>query len=397
MRIWGKDLVKLLVEDLILSNEKFLGKEKYFMLSESRQKYIKLTKAQYSFYSIIVPWLVEVTDEEEVNSKIIDLTCGKVQLEQIKDVFEKYNLRADSVSEIKGKVEVDLSSTKLREISLSEIQNKFTSILTSIWTVMRFMLTIMLLWIVGLFIFGYSTIEQLFQVETFQFNNNLMQYNFIIIVGGTILALFGHEIGHLLSANHNKIQWKSVNILLKWGVRLSCYIRYKNFYMYPSLVKIRVLLAGVYMNLFQACIWFLLFVYIKDFKLLVLTIMNLLCIINNVLPHGTSDGYHIFCILIGIEGIRWKMIKVISTIIKSPKQIGVILRKKDNILLFVYFLLSYTVSLSACYILLKNILEYINILENKTVIISGSIIIILLIMSVVGYNIKKFMVSVKEI
>lgn len=392
-----KELDNFLVEDLILSNEKFLGKEKFFMLSESRQKYIKLTKAQYNFYSRVVPWLKAVTNEEEVNTQINDLTGGKLQLQQLKDVFEKYNLLFNTVEEVKGKVEVDLSSMKLKEISLSGIQNKFTKVFKYVWALMRTILYLMILWIAGLFIFRFSYIEQSLQVEPFRFDSNLMQYNIIIIAGGTILALLGHEIGHLLSANHNKIQWKSVNILLKWGVRLSCYIRYKNFYMYTSLVKIRVLLAGVYMNLFQACLWFLLFIYIRDFKFLVLTTMNLLCIVNNVLPHGTSDGYHIFCILIGIEGIRWKMIKVISTIIKSPRQLVVILRKKENILLFMYFILSYAISLFACYTLLKNLLDYLNILENNTVIITGTVIIILLIVSIVGYNIRKFLVSVKEI
>lgn len=392
-----KKLDNFLVEDLILSNEKFLGKEKFFMLSESRQKYIKLTKAQYNFYSRVVPWLKAVTNEEEVNTQINDLTGGKLQLQQLKDVFEKYNLLFNTVEEVKGKVEVDLSSMKLKEISLSGIQNKFTKVFKYVWALMRTILYLMILWIAGLFIFRFSYIEQSLQVEPFRFDSNLMQYNIIIIAGGTILALLGHEIGHLLSANHNKIQWKSVNILLKWGVRLSCYIRYKNFYMYTSLVKIRVLLAGVYMNLFQACLWFLLFIYIRDFKFLVLTTMNLLCIVNNVLPHGTSDGYHIFCILIGIEGIRWKMIKVISTIIKSPRQLVVILRKKENILLFMYFILSYAISLFACYTLLKNLLDYLNILENNTVIITGTVIIILLIVSIVGYNIRKFLVSVKEI
>lgn len=392
-----KELDNFLVEDLILSNEKFLGKEKFFMLSESRQKYIKLTKAQYNFYSRVVPWLKAVTNEEEVNTQINDLTGGKLQLQQLKDVFEKYNLLFNTVEEVKGKVEVDLSSMKLKEISLSGIQNKFTKVFKYVWALMRTILYLMILWIAGLFIFRFSYIEESLQVEPFRFDSNLMQYNIIIIAGGTILALLGHEIGHLLSANHNKIQWKSVNILLKWGVRLSCYIRYKNFYMYTSLVKIRVLLAGVYMNLFQACLWFLLFIYIRDFKFLVLTTMNLLCIVNNVLPHGTSDGYHIFCILIGIEGIRWKMIKVISTIIKSPRQLVVVLRKKENILLFMYFILSYAISLFACYTLLKNLLDYLNILENNTVIITGTVIFILLIVSIVGYNIRKFLVSVKEI
>lgn len=37
------------VSDLTIYQEKFLGKNKYFMISDQREKYLKLNKIQYDF------------------------------------------------------------------------------------------------------------------------------------------------------------------------------------------------------------------------------------------------------------------------------------------------------------------------------------------------------------
>jgi len=125
--------------------------------------------------------------------------------------------------------------------------------------------------------------------------------------------------------------------------------------------------------------------------------MNLLCIINNVMPHGTSDGYHIFSIIIGIEGIRWKMLKIISTILTKPKQVGSMVRKKENILLLLYFLVSYALSLYSCYVLITNLTQYMNIADGSIYINVGIFIFIALIIITICLNIKKFIKNVREI
>ena len=45
-----------IVSDVVLSKDVFLKKNKYFLVSEEREKYLKLNKDQFNFYNAILPY-----------------------------------------------------------------------------------------------------------------------------------------------------------------------------------------------------------------------------------------------------------------------------------------------------------------------------------------------------
>ena len=95
------------------------------------------------------------------------------------------------------------------------------------------------------------------------------------------------------------------------------------------------------------------------------------------MPSGTSDGYHLISIIFGIEGIRWKMIELISNIIKSPGEVLYKLREKENIALLFYFLISYGMGIYSCYILLLSLIDYLHIFAiDKGAVIIGLTVLV---------------------
>lgn len=387
----------LIVDDIIITKETFMGRNKYFMMSESREKYIKLNQSQYDFYNLILPWFYENIEEDEIEDRLRDHTKEKVSLKNILKVFYDNNLLKEKVEEIKGKVEIDLSSKKVCEIFLDKFQTKHNKLLHYIG-ISYFGVAFLILGVTTLlFIFGFSYISEVFTNSTSLEWKEIEDTNIILIILGILLSVPGHEFGHLLLSNHYGMKWKSFNFSLRWGISFVFYIKYYNFYAFPSVKRIKILLAGIYMNLVQACLWFLLFIFLQDIKLLIIVTINLFSIISNILPKGTSDGYHILCILTGLEGIRWRMIKLISTIIKKPKTLSALIKEKVNVILINYFIISYSISLFACYSLLKSAFRYLNMLDNELVSMFCFSILAILVISSVLINVTKFINNLKLI
>lgn len=85
--------------------------------------------------------------------------------------------------------------------------------------------------------------------------------------------------------------------------------------------------------------------------------LNVGIIVSSIFPLGSSDGYHVFAIVAGVEGMRWKIIKSMSRIIKEPKYYFLFIKDKTNQLLLIYFVITYSVGIAGCYNLLKMVIE----------------------------------------
>lgn len=56
-------IVPKCVSDLKIYQERFLGKDKFFMVSEQREKYLKLSRMQYEFYKqimVFMAWMISL-------------------------------------------------------------------------------------------------------------------------------------------------------------------------------------------------------------------------------------------------------------------------------------------------------------------------------------------------
>lgn len=388
---------EFIVDDILISSERFLGKTKYFMLSEKREKYIKLTEEQYNVYSKVIPWLYEELPQEQVEWEITRLTNGSLTLEKLLNVFKAHNLSYELAEEVRGSVEVDFSSRKIVEVPLEKWQEKHHTLLKVAWYLMKMISVGAVLGAIYILIFQMDMVIAAFDhISHITFEEiNSKKFLFIAIWG--FLAVPGHEMGHILTADHYGMKLKSFNFSMRWGVNFLYYIKYYNFYGFRSLIKLRILFAGAYMNFIQGCICFLLFVLTKELQYVIVAVINLFSIINNILPKGSSDGYHMFCILTGMEGIRWKMIKIIATIMKEPRKILTTLKSAKNIALIIYFMSSYGLSLFACYSLLRSITKYFGMIGNETVALLLYAAIILFVLISVTQNLFKFGRNLKKI
>lgn len=384
-----------IVSDIVLFKEKFLGKDKYYLLSDEREKYIKLTGNQYKFYEYIIPYLDGKHSMEEFDNILIESSAGKYNAEKVINILSSSNLLEERTDENKTKVELELSSKKILDVSLDNIQSKITKLIKCIDVGTQIIGISSIVWALFLLIFNQDLVREVYR-ETKLFSwKNVKPTDFLIIVLLSLLSVVIHEIGHLLAADRHHVVWKRFIFALKWGVSPVYYIRYKNFYSNRSRNRIIILGSGVYFNLVQASIYYILLVYTYDWKMAVMAIINMGITVSCLLPSGTSDGYHMLAVIFGIEGVRWKMLTLVSSFLKGTATIKKTFSDKKNILLIAYFVISYVMGIYGCYLLLGTIIEYLHIFSADRfyaiVIVTAWVIISVII------NLVKFVKNLKHI
>lgn len=117
-------IVPKCVSDLKIYQERFLGKDKFFMVSEQREKYLKLSRMQYEFYKQIMVFMDGKHTEQDLDEKLHVMTAGKMNAEQLINTMYRSNLLEKQYEEPNSKVELELSSTKVCEIPLKAFQEK---------------------------------------------------------------------------------------------------------------------------------------------------------------------------------------------------------------------------------------------------------------------------------
>ena len=125
------------VSDLTIYQEKFLGKNKYFMISDQREKYLKLNKIQYDFYNQIIVLMDGSHTKQDFEKKLVEITHGNMKADQVIDVMYRNNLLENKYEEPKSKVELELSSTKVMEIPLENFQKKHSGVINSLDTLIN--------------------------------------------------------------------------------------------------------------------------------------------------------------------------------------------------------------------------------------------------------------------
>ncbi len=384
---------KLLIEkDSQLFHEKFLWNEKYFLSSDKKERYLKLTKEQFEFYTILLPYLDGTRDKKSVEYDLRKVYGKDINIDGALRVLVKYNLLDNISKDETSRVEMDLSSNKIKEISMIEFQEKNKKILT-IFFYLVLILSLICISVGSYYLFMYKMgigEDYIFRNNNFKLKDISLQNLLLITIFG-IASLVIHECGHILMAIKLDVKIKSINFVLKLGVIPAFYVKYKNLYAVNSKKKILILLSGVFMNLVQASIFWMLMCNTQSWVYGAIMTINLMNIITNLSPISTSDGYHVISILFGLEGLRWNMLKEVGRIIKRKKKN---IDKKSIFFIF-YFLISYGLTIKCAYDLVMMILEYFEIFtvssEKLKMIIAAILFIDIL------YSVRAFMKNIKKV
>lgn len=359
----GKDMCRLIpVDDLCFSKDKFRGKEKFFMASDQRSEYLKISKNMYGLLTKLLP---EIKDRNQQEAEMIclQLSDGTINLKQVGDILAKYNLLEIPTKEVKSKVVFDLNSRKLIEVPLEQVQSKHLKLFNWLYCLGKYFTYALLICAVANLIFNYSNFYEIFIINNGFSWSNLRISSFLMIFMISILGLIIHEMGHLFMATHCDIKWKSITVALIWGVSPVFYIRYKNLCIYPTMIKIKVLFAGIYMNIVQAALFYLLFVYTRNWLMAIGIFINLMLALNCFLPSGANDGYSIITMFLGIEGMFWKAFSLLQQIVKSPRMILKLLKNREGVISVAYIIVSYVLGVIGCVYLFQSVIQYLHIFQ----------------------------------
>uniref|UniRef100_UPI0040561488 hypothetical protein n=1 Tax=Agathobacter sp. TaxID=2021311 RepID=UPI0040561488 len=381
-----------IVDDLCISKDDFGGKTKYFMASDKKAQFFKLSKAQYDFFSEFLPYAMQGYGCTQLDEKCKTLSNGMLSLNSIYQMFEKYHLFEDGNEEIRTKVAIDYNSKKVIEIPLENLNKR-----RKLWQVcfrIIIICSVLLMVTSGIKVFfEYDQVVQI--IGDIKFSINDMDIPSIItVIIISLLAILLHEIGHLLMAQEVGIEWKSINISLIWGLTPIFYVRYKNFCIHKSKDKIKVLFMGAFMNFIQILIYLQLCILIDSWVFMVGILINAGCILSCIMPLGTSDGYQILAITLGIESARWKALGMIGQVIKKPRDIKKIIKNREEYLFIGYVIAAYVSSIFGCVELLKATMNFFNLLNITS--IQVFIIIVLLFGVSTFVNMKKLIQNISN-
>lgn len=379
--------IPLIVDDICVSKDKFCGKVKYFMASEKKEQFFKLNEVQYNFFLEFIPYALEEHNITKLEEKCRVISNGKISLQTIIKMLDRYHLFEKEETKIKSKVTIDYNSKKFVEVKLDGLNNYQKQ-----WKILFY-----IIFTISFVIIGASMIEIFFYhdniykiVNGIKFSMDTIRLKSIvavvIIVG---LSVILHEMGHLLTAQVLGIEWKSITVSFVWGLNPIFYVRYKNFCIHKSKNKVKVLLMGMFLNFIQILVYMQLSIITRNGIFVIGMILNAGCIINSVMPLGTSDGYQILAIILGIEGARWKALTMIGQVFNRPKEVKNIINKKDDLIFIIYILIAYITGIFGCIELLKSVLHFLNLIsvKNETII---TIVTLFFAISTMAYLVKFF-------
>lgn len=376
-QIENQEMLKT-VDDLRFFKDCFRGKEKFFMASEMRSQYLKVSKSVFEFFSTLLPQ-IEGKGRSEANDICLQLSKGKANLNKVEAILANYNLLEMPTKEVKSKVVFDLNSNKLLEIPLDNLQSRNMLLINRAYIFLKY-ITYLILVFTGInLILNYLNFAEIFVINNEFSWENIRISTFFIIIAISVIGLLIHEMGHLLMASHCGVRWKSFTLALIWGVSPVFYIRYKALCVYPTVSKIKILFAGIYMNIIQASVYYILFIYTHNWIMAIGIFINLMLALNCFLPSGANDGYSIMTLFLGIEGMFWKALKLLQHLIKDPSKWRQTLRNKEGVISIVYIITSYVLGVIGCVYLFDSVISYLHIFNIDKSIVTFCVMIFFII------------------
>lgn len=353
----SKEKLKI-VDDLVLYKDEILGHQKYFMFSEKKNKYFKITQQQYKLFQFLIPYFDGRFTEEQLTQQV-KIDIGKeVNIHHTVNVIEKYGLWEKSMRDEISKIEMELYGYNVKNFQLGLIQKKYQLLFKTIYIFMFCLIIFFTAWNIIIFYKNGFMFESLNEIQKIDWNYvSIMEFIFILLL--SYFSIFFHELGHFCAASYYDVEVKSVTFLLKFGLIPSFYVRYKNLYRIRSLTKIKILIFGVIMNILQIEVFSILYYYTSEWEYFILLIINVSAIASNLSPFSLSDGYHIATTLFSKEGLRWNIIMKMGLVLNGKKSIKMFFCK-ENVGYFIYAGISYMFMVRIFYTIIISTLQVLN-------------------------------------
>ena len=300
------DLLIEVVDDIeFVIQDSFQKKNVIFLGSKSVNSYIKMNENTYKYASDIVEYLKKRRSLEEVEKEIAEKYPGKkINVEAFVERLRSVGLIKGSEKRIDdemGALGVTMFNKQFKkgwgaDNALLHLFYKFFSIFP-IWAIPLFAIIT--------FVSFYS--GKGLRTEHIPSTSALHMALETIIM--TIVCFIIHEAGHAIAAVNNKVNIKEFSLGLYLGIIPMFYFRYSDLKIAAPKTKLKVVLAGIYVNFIAVISAYFLSlqpwvpVLVAD-SAYHFAMLNGLMIVSNFMPTRLSDGYYIMSLLINKYDIR---------------------------------------------------------------------------------------------
>lgn len=313
-------------------------RKQYIVGSKEKNSYFHVSYEQFHILQKIKDYVDKgVKSTEKIQNLLLADEKVKVDMNAIYHILDKNSLLEQS--------ERNSTNSEAEAVGLSLYNKDFHfhpgSKVNSCSSVLK-ILIILSLAIGGLVIaLDFDTIWSTLQVHKFTFNNSTLKG---FLAGGAIsfFVLVLHELAHILAAKNIGMEDAKFSIILYASFIPTYFTRYDGIELRPYKDRIRVLSAGLKVNLY---------LMVVSTSLLALpgmdanyydiiskfVIVNLQFIGINLSPFAMNDGYYIMLNFFGLPGIRMKMWNVLKMLVKGDKPSMKVNNKAG---IFIYTLIS---------------------------------------------------------
>ena len=311
-------------------------RKQYIVGSKKKNSYFHVSYEQFRILQKIKDYAEKgINSSKEIQSLLLSNEKAKVDMDVLYDILEKNSLLEHSSR--------NSTNSEAATVGLSLYKKDFhfhSSGKKDSKAIKVFM--ILSLIIGGLIIALYfDTIWDVLQIHKFTLNHSTIKG---FLLGGVIsfMVLTLHEIAHILAARNIGMEDAKFSIILYASFIPTYFTRYDGIELKKFKDRIRVLSAGLKVNLFLLVVSAALLAlpnmgasYYDTVTKIV--IANLQFIGINVSPFAMNDGYYIMLNFLGLSGVRLKMWNILKSLIKGDSQSVKVYNKGG---LFVYSLIS---------------------------------------------------------
>ncbi|MDR2043401.1 MAG: M50 family metallopeptidase [Clostridium sp.] len=301
-----KDKYELISDVSFIQQEDLFQNSYYLLGSESLNSYIKMKYHTYEYAKALIELLRQNKDQKEIHEAISQLYPDKAV--DMNSFFEKLK----QAGLIKGFDK--MLDDEMGTLGISVFERKFDADVKFPSRFIRYLYSFFAkayIWLPVLAVMVLLTVVVLKDGKNFQRNEtvgNFMMDTVVTLLLTGFCFLF-HEFGHAVAAINHKVKIKTFSFGLYLGIIPTFYFSYYNLKIAPSKTKLKIVIAGVYVNLILSGLSYVLSAVpwnsaVISQVLYTFAVLNFVMLIGNLFPTRLSDGYYITSLLFNKFDIR---------------------------------------------------------------------------------------------